>query len=354
MVTIDGSHGEGGGQVLRTSLALSALTAQPVEVTSIRAGRPKPGLAAQHLTGVRAAAAACGAEVEGDALGSQRLVFRPGPPRAGHYTFDVCDIRPSAGSVNLILQTILPILALAEGPSHVTLKGGTHVPMAPCFEYVRHVFLPAVSRFGVQADVTCQAAGYYPRGGGHEELRVMGCGGLGAARFEGWAGPPEVLLISRTTKLPEHVRQRQLAALRQALAVRAAAEVCEDAPGPAPGTVAFAAARALDGGSVLACGGASALGERGRKAEDVGREAGNSLRATLDSKAAVDLHLADQLLLYAAIAQGESSFAVQEWTEHARTNVWVVEQFMGSVFEVASHADGTALVEVAGQGLGRR
>jgi len=347
MITIDGSYGEGGGQVLRTSLALSALTGQSVEITSIRAGRSKAGLAAQHLTGVRAAAAVCGAEVEGDALGSQHLVFRPGRPQAGRYTFDVCDIRPSAGSVNLILQTILPILALTDGESHVTLKGGTHVPMAPCFEYVQHVFLPAIARFGVQADVTLQAAGYYPRGGGQEELHVAGGEGLVGAPFGGAADSPALLLVSRTTKLPPHVAQRQLAALRNALdGYAVASEACEDVPGPAPGTVAFAAA--------VGHGGASALGPRGKRAEDVGREAGNSLRAYLDGNGAVDLHLADQLLLYAALARGPSSFVAQELTEHARTNVWVIERFLGSVFRVAARSDGTALVDATGQGLSRR
>jgi RNA 3'-terminal phosphate cyclase (ATP) len=159
MIVIDGSFGEGGGQVLRTSLTLAMLTGQAVQIERIRAGRPKPGLAAQHLTAVRAAAAICDATIAGDEMGSRWLQFRPGgPPRAGDYTFDVAQVRGagSAGAVSLVFQTVLLPLALAPGPSRLDLRGGTHVPWSPPFLYLTEVYLPTLARLGLQVTLELQ------------------------------------------------------------------------------------------------------------------------------------------------------------------------------------------------------
>jgi len=250
MLTIDGSYGEGGGQVLRTSLSLSAITGQALRLTRIRAGREKPGLAAQHLTCVRAVAEVCSASVEGDQLGSQELAFRPGAARPGEYAFDVADIRPSAGSVNLILQTVLPVLARCETPSSVTLRGGTHVPWAPTFDYVHGVFLPAIARLGVHAEVTLNRAGFYPRGGGEEVLRVQPGGRWTGADFTRASGELRCRLLSRTSKLPGHVGERQMRAMKDALAgaVGDAEATVDEMPGPAPGTTAIALTESGMGG----------------------------------------------------------------------------------------------------------
>ncbi|MBM3499511.1 MAG: RNA 3'-phosphate cyclase, partial [Armatimonadetes bacterium] len=314
MLTIDGSYGEGGGQVLRTCLSLAAISGQAFRLTQIRAGRDKPGLAAQHLTCVRAAVMACSARVEGDGLGSRELTFRPGAPRAGEYLLDVADVRPSAGSVNLILQTVLPILMRCDGPSRVVLRGGTHVPWSPTFEYVASVFLPALARFGVRAAVELNRAGFYPRGGGEEVLGVEPSPRLTEADFTRVPGAAACQLLSRTTRLPAHVGARQMSAMRAALAGRVAvsAETTDEMPGPAPGTTVIVTAE-------QGWAGCSALGAKGKPAEQVGREAAEAFLRLLASGALVDAHLADQLLLYAALAEGTTRLAVEAITEHTRT-----------------------------------
>ena len=326
MLTIDGSYGEGGGQVIRTSLSLSAITGTPIRLTSIRAGRKKPGLAAQHLTCVRAAGQVCKASVAGDEFGSQEFEFHPSEPRPGDYAFDVADIRPSAGSVNLIVQTVLPILARCDGPSRVVLRGGTHVAWAPSFDYVAEVFLPAVARMGVRASLELTRAGYYPKGNGEEVLSVQPSAGWVGVEFASPESEPACRLTSRTTRLPDHVGQRQLSVMTKLLPSADAA--CIDTPGIAPGTSALAAT--LPGRDRW--GGSSALGQRGKPAEEVGREAAKGLLTFVASGAAVDQHLADQLLLYAALAEGTSRLTVEAVTEHTRTNMWVIEQFLGPTF----------------------
>jgi len=332
MLTIDGSYGEGGGQVVRTCLSLSAITGTHIRLPNIRAGRKKPGLAAQHLTCVRAAAQVCRAEVRGDDFGSQELEFHPGAPRCGEYVLDVSDVRPSAGSVNLILQTVLPVLARCDGQSRVTLRGGTHVSWSPTYDYIAEVFLPAARRLGVRADVELTKAGYYPRGGGEQTLHVEGGGEWTGADFTAPAGELQCRLISRTTRLPEHVGQRQLDAMRESLAGLPGVEEGqnEDTPGPAPGTSALVATEPGCGGWA----GGSSLGARGKPAERVGKEAARDFRRFVGSGAAADEHLADQLLLYAALAEGTTRLSVEALSEHARTNVWVIEQFLGPVFRL--------------------
>ncbi|HDQ71029.1 MAG TPA: RNA 3'-phosphate cyclase, partial [Chloroflexi bacterium] len=174
---IDGSYGEGGGQVLRTALTLSILTGEPIRIERIRASRKKPGLRPQHLTAVRAAAMICNAELAGDVLDSQTILFAPGgPAQPGAYTFDVTEVSKggSAGSVGLICQTILLPLALAGDASRLTLRGGTHVPWAPSAFYLAHTFLPAAKRMGVKTELNVIDWGFYPAGGGEIQATIQG------------------------------------------------------------------------------------------------------------------------------------------------------------------------------------
>ncbi|GAG32979.1 unnamed protein product, partial [marine sediment metagenome] len=167
-VEIDGTFGEGGGQVLRTSLSLSLVTGRPLQITNIRGGRSRPGLRKQHLVCVQAARQICGAETSGDALGSKELTFVPGPVRAGRYRFEIA----SAGSTTLVAQTLLPALSLAGGPSQVTITGGTHNSWAPPFDFVAEVFLPAVARMGFRSEAALHRHGFYPAGGGEIAVSV--------------------------------------------------------------------------------------------------------------------------------------------------------------------------------------
>jgi RNA 3'-terminal phosphate cyclase (ATP) len=337
MIIIDGSHGEGGGQILRTSLTLSTITGQPVRIERIRAGRRKPGMMPQHLTAVRAASRVCNAEVEGAKLKSQVLAFRPrSAPQAGTYTFDVAQVAKggSAGSVSLILQTVLLPLALAEGSSEVTLLGGTHVAWSPPFHYIKRVYLPALARLGITAKASIKKWGWYPIGGGRIQATIQGREPGTATQSPGESvsglalrerGPLlRVRGLSASSNLPKHIRTRQERAALQELrssGVNARIEVV-DAPSKGHGTVVFLWTEFEN-----AAAGFTALGERGKPAERVAKEATDGLLDFLHGDAAIDRYLADQLVLPLSLAAGPSEFTTEAITNHLLTNAWVVNQF---------------------------
>jgi RNA 3'-terminal phosphate cyclase (ATP) len=337
MLIIDGSYGEGGGQVLRTSLVLSAITGQPVRLEKIRAGRRKPGLKPQHLASVRAVGKVCDAELEGARLDSQELTFVPrSAPMAGQYTFDVAQFAKggSAGAVTLILQTILIPLALAKGISQVTLRGGTHVAWSPPFDYVKRVYLPTLVRMGIKAKVNIEPWGWYPIGGGEVRGTVegQGAGEEPCLPSESLTGLDlrergtllRVRGLSASSNLPKHIRARQEAAALQVLRsnrVNARIDVTE-APSKGQGTVVFLWAEFEN---VVA--GFTSLGERGKPAEQVAAQAADELVQFLHGNAALDRHLADQLVLPMALAAGPSRLTTEAVTQHLLTNAWVVNQF---------------------------
>jgi RNA 3'-terminal phosphate cyclase (ATP) len=334
MLIIDGSYGEGGGQVLRTSLALSAISGRPIRIEKIRAGRRKPGLRPQHLTSLRAAAKVCDAKVEGAKLNSQMLAFTPRTaPKAGDYTFDVAQAARggSAGSASLILQTVLLPLALADRSSQVTLRGGTHVAWSPPFHFVKRVYLPTLAAAGVNAKVSIRKWGWYPIGGG--EIRattVAGGNQMGTRALTGMeliarGKLVRVRGVSASSNLPKHIRVRQERSALQVLrsnGVNARLEVV-DAPAKGQGTVVFLWAEFED-----TVAGFTSLGERGKPAEQVAEEAALDLLAFLHGDAALDRHMADQLVLPLAIADGPSRFTTEVVTPHLLTNSWVVNQFL--------------------------
>ncbi len=347
MIEIDGSYGEGGGQVLRTSLSLAALLGEPVVICSIRAGRPKPGLAAQHVTCVRAVAAICNAEVDGDEVGSGAVTIYPGAVRPGEYRFDVGDVKASAGSACLILQTILPPLLYAGGPSRVRIVGGTHVPWSPTADYITYTFLPAIRALGAQAQMHALRGGWYPRGGGEIEAQIEPlAGALQPCDFTRRGETRKITLVSTVSEgLPEHILPRQIRGLREAVGAggQRAGEISRRIEG-GPGTAALVAAE-FEGGFA----GYSALGERGKPAEKVGAEAGGAFAEFRGTAACVDEHLADQIALYMALAAGRSKVLATEVTMHLHTNMWVISRFLGARFEV-TETSGGVLVEVAGAG----
>ncbi len=344
-VHIDGSFGEGGGQVLRTSLSLAALLRRPVEITNIRAGRPKPGLAAQHVTCVRAAAAVCGATVSGDEIGSRQLSFEPGKPASGSYRFDVADVRPSAGSTGLVLQTVLPPLLFTGGDSRVTIRGGTNVPWSPCYEYLADVFLPAIQRAGAQVTLQRTRGGWYPAGGG-EIIATVQPPPQPLQPFD-LADPGKLASLRVTStvsdRLPEHIVKRQTTAALRDLPheVSRLAKRVVSRPTGGPGTCLAIAATYGSGHA-----GATALGERGKPAEKVGAEAAGNFTAFLESGAAVDAHLGDQLLLYAALADGTSVILSEAATEHLRTNAAIIQRFL----DVEIGLEGNAPVRITVRG----
>jgi len=324
MLHLDGSYGEGGGQILRTALSLAAVTGKPVRIDRIRAGRPKPGLRPQHLTAVEALAQVSRAEVTGASLGSQALTFKPGTPQGGHYFFDVAAKTGSAGSVCLIAQALIPPLLKAGAPASLILKGGTHVPWSPPAHFLSLVFLPALAAMGAEAAMTLERWGWYPRGGGEVRLSIRPTRGLTGVDWRTPAPDTAFKALSAASKLPEHVARRQAARLTARLGEAVAVEIIP-ASGQDPGSlVCLWGPRA----------GFSALGARGKPAERVADEVAEAYLAFRQSGAALDRHLADQILLYLALAQGPSTVTTEAVTSHLLTNVWVIEQFLGPTFEV--------------------
>jgi RNA 3'-terminal phosphate cyclase (ATP) len=326
LLTLDASYGEGGGQILRTALSLSVTEGVPVALTGIRARRPKPGLQPQHLTVVRALAAISDAEVKGDALDSTQLSFVPRTLRGGSYRFDVGAIKGSAGSVSLLFQSLLLPLASASEPTSLTLIGGTHVPWSPPVHYLTDVFLPALRRIGLEAEIRLRRWGWYPRGGGEIEARIAPARRLSGLRWEERARPEVVTGISAVSNLPMSIAERQR---KRALERLAAAEVGADialveaAPALGPGTLLFLAAT---GPSSLA--GFSALGRPGLRAEAVADQAVEPLLAFSASGAAVDDHLADQLMPFLSLAGEPSAYTCPTLSTHLTTVAWAVQRFL--------------------------
>ncbi len=322
-LTLDGSHGEGGGQIVRTALALAVVLGRAVVLTKIRARRLRPGLQPQHLTVVRALAAISDADARGDALGSTELAFSPRTLRAGDWRFDVGAERGSAGSVSLLGQALLLALVRAPGRSRLTLCGGTHVPWSPPVHYLTDVFLPALRALGVTAALDLHRWGWYPAGGGEIEMTVTPASALSPVAFEAPASAPVVSGFSAVSRLPRSIalrQQRQAQARLSAAGIASRIELVEDATAVGPGTVVFLAVRGRAG--------FSALGRRGLPAERVADQAVDDLLAFLASGAAVDDHLADQLLPFLAQAPGVSRLTCPRITGHLRTVAWTVEQFL--------------------------
>ena len=347
VVVIDGSYGEGGGQVLRTALALAVITGRPLRIEHIRARRRKPGLRPQHLTGVRAAAGVCGARLEGDELDSQTLTFVPaGPPRPGEYTFDVVEAARggSAGSVGLVLQTVLLPLALAEGESFLTLRGGTHAPWAPPVPYLQHVYLPALAQMGVEASVELTRWGFYPAGGGEIQVRITGRKrSLRPITLTERGELCRVWGTAAVMNLPAHIPQRMANRARNVLAEAGLEAQVEPrrlrGAGPGAGVFLFAE-------YAHATAGFTAYGRKGLPAERVAEAACKDLLAHHRSSGPADPHLADQLVLPMALATGKSQVATSRVSQHLLTNVWVVQQFLAREISIEGElgAQGTLIV----------
>ena len=339
MLHLDGSYGEGGGQLVRTSLSLAALLGEPVRITDIRAGRAKPGLRPQHLTGVNALAQITRAEVEGAALGSRELTFRPRSLQGGTYFFDVAEKTGSAGAVTLVAQALLPPLLAAREPSILTIRGGTHVPWSPAAHYLIYVFLPTLAALGAEITLTLSRWGWYPRGGGEVRLTVKPRGRLVGRQ---WLKPPALAdfqALSAGSRVPYHVIQRQGRRLQERLG--SGLPVVEvEAESLDPGSFVF-----LWGPQA----GFQALGARGKPAEKVADEAVEDFLGFNQRQAALDRHLADQVLLYLARAAGPSAFTTEEITSHLLTNLWVIEQFLGSTFQVRGSLGESGEIKCGGQ-----
>jgi RNA 3'-terminal phosphate cyclase (ATP) len=319
---IDGSFGEGGGQILRSSLALSAITGKPFRIVNIRANRPKGGLRRQHLTAVRAAAAICSAEVTGDAVDSRELEFRPGAVRAGEYHFDV----GSAGSTMLVLQTVLPPLMMADGPSTLLLEGGTHNFGAPPFPFLEETFLPLIRRMGVAVDLALERAGFAPAGGGRVLVAIKPAARLRPIELLD-RGPIRGRLVRATVAgLSSEIASREIAAVGEVLELKNREwRIDELPPDQGPGNIVTIHIESDCLTEVF-----TAFGQKGVPAERVGRAVALEAKRYLDANVPVGECLADQLLLPMALAGG-GSYVTLPLSMHSKTNVETIRTFLPGV-----------------------
>lgn len=317
MISLDGSRGEGGGQILRTALTLSMITGQPFRIEKIRAKRARPGLMRQHLTAVSAAAQISGARTLGAELGSTTLEFAPAALQGGSYDFAI----GTAGSCTLVLQTILPALWYASSPSVVSVKGGTHNPAAPPADFLTQTWLPLVQRMGVDTGLELVRHGFYPAGGGQVRARV---GNAPCARPIDVTdrGPLRMIRVeSRVSGIPGVVARREIDRVAERLP-GVEGRLCQLPDEQGPGNVLLAEVEHEHLTEVFV-----SFGEKGVTAETVADRLVKAVRRYLGSDAAVGEHLADQLVLPMALARG-GVFTTTTVTPHLSTNLGVVEQFL--------------------------
>jgi len=334
MTELDGSAGEGGGQILRTALTLAMITGRPFRIRQIRARRAKPGLMRQHLVAVQAAAQICGAEVGGAAVGSQELEFIPGKVQGGDYRFAI----GTAGSCTLVLQTVLPALLTAGQPSTLHLSGGTHNPMAPPVQFLQRAYCRLLAEMGAEIDVQLERYGFYPAGGGEVIASVKPCSRLQPrtwmARGERKAAYAECVIAG----IPPRVAQRELECVGKAMNWGEEQLLAHRLPdNQGPGNALMLTLEYEHTTEVF-----TAFGEKSVSAENVARQAVQRARQYLCTQAAVAEYLGDQLMLPLALAGG-GGFTVDEVSMHARTNAGVIELFLPVRFAFGKHGGADAI-----------
>lgn len=362
LLTLDGSQGEGGGQILRTALSLSAILDRPLRIVNIRAGRKQPGLRPQHVAAVKAAAVICNARVEGAKEQSRELLFEPQtPPQAGVYRFEI----GTAGSATLLLQTVLVPLALASGHSQVTISGGTHVSWSPPFEFLEQVVLEAIAPLGYRAELSLVQWGFYPKGGGKLLAEIDGAlrPAVGSTPSQANTGLQPawsqlrgelcaLSVYSAAANVGNQVTARQASHAYNRLAavgLHATTHLLNPSS-VGPGTCVWILAEYA--GGVRA--GFTGYGRQGYPAERVADDAVNAFLAFHAGDAPVDSHLADQLVLPLCLTGQPIVYRTNEITQHLLTNIWVVAQFLGECFEVVGELGQSGEVRYLGASDGGR
>lgn len=322
MIEIDGSYGEGGGQILRSAVAVSAITGTAVKILNIRKNRPRPGLSIQHIKSIELVAQIAGATTEGLHPGSTTITFQPNGIRGGSYFLDI----GTAGSVSLVLQSATPVAAFSPSPVSIEVVGGTDVRWSPTIDYFRNVTLPALGMFGFKANLKLLSRGFFPSGGGRIVVDIEPSRLQGTTIDEKPASP--IKGVSAVSRLPDHVAKRQAdAAVKYLKSVGFEVGEIE---------LDIRSDRSTGSSITLYSGfhGGSALGERGLPAEKVGIEAANNLASCLESGAAVDPYLCDQLITFMALSKGPSCVTTSSVTSHAVTNMWIMEKMTDRRFTV--------------------
>jgi RNA 3'-phosphate cyclase len=351
LIEIDGSHGEGGGQILRTSISLAALTMNSIRITKIRAGRPKPGLKRQHLAGIKLAGKLVDAEIKGGEVGSKEVEFVPRKRTHGQFSQDV----GTAGSLSLLLQAVLPPAVLSPEPVQFNLEGGTDVAWSPPMDYMKHVFSWVLEKMGPRTEFDVLQRGHYPRGGGEVSATIKPVRHISPLDMIDFGELKNIRGISHCVRLPSHVAQRQAKSAEEKLQKKGIKDIeirVETYPkntdphlGAGSGIVLWAESR--DGHRL----GTDSLGKRGKRAEKVGDEAARRLLEEISAGMAIDVHLADMLVPYLAIAEGTSKIGVSEISSHLKTNIWVAEQILGVENRLETRPDGTGVLSIKGVGI---
>ncbi|MBI1312257.1 RNA 3'-terminal phosphate cyclase [bacterium] len=345
MLEIDGSQGEGGGQILRSSLALAMVTGQAVHLTRIRAGRKRPGLMPARLMAVTAAAQISAAQAEGAVLGSRELTFQPTAVSGGDYSFRI----GTAGSTSLVLQTVLPALLCADSPSTLRIEGGTHNPMAPPFEFLQRVYLPLINRLGPRVETQLERPGFFPAGGGLIQVTVEPAGSLKPLTLRERGELRDRRVQAIVAQLPEHIGRRECQTLTRHL--RWPDEVAQvvslrDSTGSGNALLAELSFEYVTEVFVE-------FGERGKPAERVARQLARQVQRYLEYDAPIGEHLADQLLLPLAIGAGQGTgggvFRTLALTDHSKTHIEIIRRFLNVGISVIDAADDDVLIEIRGE-----
>jgi RNA 3'-terminal phosphate cyclase (ATP) len=343
VVSIDGSLGEGGGQILRTSLALSLCLGRPFQIRGVRSGRKRPGLMRQHLTAVQAAGAVAGARIKGDTIGSQEVVFEPGLLRPGEYRFSV----GTAGSATLVLQTVLPALLTANAPSRLILEGGTHNPFAPPFEFIGQVFLPIINRMGPKTVATLEQPGFYPAGGGRFSVTIEPTPYLRPIQIFDRGEVRTKTATALIAKLPIGVAEREMWVLERKLGwPESCRRIVECADSAGPGNIFLLHVESEHCAAMF-----TGFGRLGVRAEAVAEHAIQQARRYIGSGAALDAHMTDQVLLPLALAGG-GGFSSVGLSKHTTTNLEVIRRFMPIEITTVEERQGARTVVTIGRTSG--
>ncbi|MFW9793214.1 MAG: RNA 3'-terminal phosphate cyclase [Candidatus Thorarchaeota archaeon] len=351
MIEIDGSYGEGGGQILRTAVSLSALTMKPIRITNIRAGRPKPGLKRQHIAGIELTGKLVNATVKGLDIGSTAVEFVPNDRRSGTFDYDV----GTAGSISLVLQAVLPPAILSSKPITLNLRGGTDVKWSPPIDYMSNIFTRTLVRMGTEIKINQKRRGHYPRGGGMVSCEVAPAKEIQPLELITFGQLKSVEGVSHCVRLPSHIAERQASSaedvIQKQLDMKSKInrESYPKGDDPHLGAGSGIVLWAEDEFGVRL--GSDSLGERGKSAETVGSTAAAKLVDEVSTAMAVDSHLSDMLIPYLAIASGISKIGVTEITSHLTTNIWVTEQILGIKLGLERKSIKSGVLTIEGTGL---
>jgi RNA 3'-terminal phosphate cyclase (ATP) len=331
MFEIDGSQKSGSGTILRLAIALACITAQPLHIYNIRQNRPSSGLKPQHLAAVKTAAKICNAELEGAVLNSREVWFRPREIQGGNFKVEI----GTAGSIPMLLMTALPVCAFSKNPFQLSVSGGTDVPHSPTINYLQHVLLPILRRMGFYVEITVHSRGYYPRGGGEVTMAAKPQSQLQAIELREFGKPKNIKGISVCTFLDDRkVAERQAKAAHEYLfdkGYTTSIQIINDKSNPLQRGSSITLWVETDAGVIL---GADAVGEIRKTSEEVGKAAAMKLHQELSASPTVDLHLADMLVPYIALAKGKSTFFTRVISDHLETNIWLFQEMLNTQFNI--------------------